>query len=86
MAGQVPTAGRVVQYTLTEGDVKRRGAHIGAPVKSGTAYPMLIVSVWGDKPDSSVNGQVFLDGNDVLWVSSVKVGEGPGTYAWPKIA
>jgi hypothetical protein len=44
---------------------------------------MLITRAWGDQPDSLVNGQVFLDGGDCLWVTSVKVGEGPRTFAWP---
>ncbi|MBK9029316.1 MAG: hypothetical protein IPN98_16545 [Propionivibrio sp.] len=46
---------------------------------------MLITRVWDygtPNPDAMVNGQVFLDGNDCLWVTSVKVGEGPRTFAW----
>lgn len=58
-------------------------AHIGNEVKEGDTYPMMIVQTWGDAPTSAVNGQVFLDGNDVLWVTSVSVGEGPRTYRWP---
>ena len=59
-------------------------AHIGNPAFEGDVYPMLIVRVWGTTPESSVNGQVFLDGNDVLWATSVAVGEGPRTFAWPQ--
>ncbi len=58
-------------------------AHVGNKAEAGQVYPMLIVRTWGDKPDSAVNGQVFLDGNDVLWVTSRSVGDGPGRYAWP---
>lgn len=58
-------------------------AHIGNDVKAGNVYPMLIVAVWGDTETSAVNGQVFLDGNDVFWATSVSVGEGPHTWAWP---
>lgn len=58
-------------------------AHIGNEAKEGDAYPMLIVRVWGDTPTSCVNGQVFLDGSDVLWVTSVAIGEGPRTFSWP---
>lgn len=61
-------------------------AHIGNPVRVGDVFPMVIVRVWGDEDTSCVNGQVFLDGNDVLWATSVRVGDGPGTYAWPKRA
>jgi hypothetical protein len=58
-------------------------AHIGNAATEGDTLPMLIVKVWGDNPSSAVNGQVFLDGNDVLWATSVCVGEGPRTYSWP---
>jgi hypothetical protein len=53
--------------------------HIGNPVKAGDTFPMLIVRDWG----GNVSGQVFLDGNDVLWVTSVVEGTEPGTWAWP---
>ena len=58
-------------------------AHIGNSAAEGDVFPMLITKVWGDTPTSSVNGQAFLDGNDVLWVKSVSVGEGPRTFSWP---
>jgi len=58
-------------------------AHIGNEAKEGDTFPMLIVKCWGDTETSSVNGQVFLDGNDVLWATSVAVGEGPRTFSWP---
>ena len=58
-------------------------AHIGNDAKEGDTFPMLITKVWGDTPTSAVNGQCFLDGNDVLWVTSAAVGEGPRTFSWP---
>jgi hypothetical protein len=58
-------------------------AHIGNMVAEGDIFPMLIIRVWGPNEDGLVNGQVFLDGNDVFWAMSVKVGEGPGTFSWP---
>lgn len=58
-------------------------AHIGNEAKEGDAFPMLIVKTWGDTPEAYVNGQVFLDGNDVFWATSVSVGVGPRTWAWP---
>jgi len=58
-------------------------AHIGNEAAEGDVVPMLIVHVFGDTPTSAVNGQVFLDGTDVLWVTSVAVGEGPRTFSWP---
>lgn len=50
--------------------------HVGNPAEAGSAYPMMITRVWGNKEDSLVNGQVFLDGNDTLWVTSVSQGDG----------
>jgi hypothetical protein len=58
-------------------------AHIGNEAHEGDVYPMLIVRVWGTDPSSSVNGQVFLDGNDVFWATSRSVGDQPGTWSWP---
>lgn len=58
-------------------------AHIGNEVKEGDTFPMMITRVWGDTPESAVNGQVFLDGTDVFWATSVSVGEGPRTFSWP---
>lgn len=58
--------------------------HVGNPVTEGDVFPMMITKVWGPKePSAWVNGQVFLDGNDTLWVTSVGVGDGFGTFAWP---
>jgi hypothetical protein len=57
--------------------------HIGNIATAGDVYPMIIVRTWGITPTSSVNGQVMLDGNDTLWVTSVSVGEGERRFAWP---
>jgi hypothetical protein len=58
--------------------------HLGNDVRAGQQYPMVIVHVWGDGgPNSSVNGQVQLDGSDTLWVKSISCGEGEGKYQWP---
>lgn len=58
-------------------------AHIGNEAKEGDVFPMMITRVWGDNPSSAVNGQAYLDGTDVLWVTSACVGEGPRTFSWP---
>ena len=87
---------RIVQYTLTDGDVyeieRRREADAharGSAAYVGDMLPMLVVAVVGDQ---FVNGQVFLDGNDTLWKSSVplsNVDDGqklpvqPGCWSWP---
>lgn len=57
--------------------------HVGNTAYEGDTLPMMIVKTWGDEPGSAVNGQVMLDGNHALWMTSVSVGEGPGTWSWP---
>lgn len=57
--------------------------HTGNKVKAGDVFPMVIVRVWGTKPDSVVNGKVLLDGNDDLWVTSVGPGDGERRWIWP---
>lgn len=61
-------------------------AHIGNDVSAGNVFPMMVTRLWSDSvPGSvSVNGQVFLDGNDCLWATSVSEGEGGHTWAWPQ--
>ena len=54
--------------------------HKGNPVTAGDCFPMMITRVWGVAPTSAVNGQVFLDGNDTLWVTSVVQGDGEGKF------
>ena len=58
--------------------------HVGNRLNESDTYPMIISRVWGSEENSAVNGQVFLDGNDLLWVTSVQVGTGPRTFAWPE--
>ena len=54
--------------------------HVGNPTKAGDNYPLVITRVWsnpyGAAEDTAVNGQVLLDGNDTLWVTSVQQGDG----------
>lgn len=59
-------------------------AHVGNTASEGDVYPMLIVRVWGMTEGSSVNGQVFLDGNDTLWVTSVGQGDQPRQWHEPQ--
>ncbi len=58
-------------------------AHIGNEAQEGQVFPMLITRVWGETPESAVNGQLFLDGNDVLWITSTTAGDGPRQFTWP---
>ncbi len=86
----IPTIGRIVHYTLTAQDAAQINALRGSstfranPAYEGDVYPMMIVRVWGNSPDSAVQGQVFTAGNFTLWATSVPLGEGPHTYAWPE--
>lgn len=85
----IPSPGRIVEYTLDAHDVQRIVGrredartqasfilHAGNPVRPGDTYPLMITKVWGSTGGSAVNGQVMLDGNDTLWVTSVTEGEG----------
>lgn len=56
--------------------------HVGNPVHPGETYPLLITRVWDVKPSSqtAVNGQVLLDGNDTLWVTSRVQGDAVGQW------
>lgn len=86
----VPTIGRIVRYRLRSQDVaqindRRESCNgPGNAVNMGDAFPMVIVAVWGNSPDSYVNGQVLLDGPDTHWATSVRAGtDAPGTFSWP---
>jgi hypothetical protein len=59
-------------------------AHIGNTAEEGQVYPADVVRTWGDTPESAVNLQVKLDGNDTFWVTSATVSDGPepGKFHW----
>lgn len=57
--------------------------HVGNAVEDGKKFPAVIVAVWGENKEAAVNLKVLLDGTDEYWATSVCVGEGPRTYAWP---
>lgn len=92
-----PTPGRIVEYTLNAADAasinmdRKTGTRLatGNEVHEGQSYPMVIVRVWSATPnfESSVNGQVFLDGTDTYWATSrqqdaTPPGEGDGRGKW----
>lgn len=54
--------------------------HEGSPVTEGDIFPLIITRVWSAH---CVSGQVFLDGNDTLWATSVTQGDGPGQWFVP---
>lgn len=60
-------------------------AHVGNPVVAGRTAPMIIVCVFPNEYGAGVpgvNGQVLLDGNDSLWVTSIEEGDAPGQWSW----
>ena len=97
-----PTTGRIVHYVLTKENVteinRRRvsnvghgedwpagaQAHVGSEVHPGDILPMIVTAVWSN---NGVDGQVFLNGNDTLWVTSVWWSEKQdlGRWTWPPI-
>lgn len=58
--------------------------HYGNTVKTGDVLPMIIIRINAPGlPFESVNGKVFLDGNDDFWVTSIHEGNVEGTFAFP---
>jgi hypothetical protein len=74
MTEQKPTAGRIVQYTISEGDEEFLASKFGDEFSrtlnkphAGDVYPALIVRVWAG---TCVNLKVQLDGEPVFWATS----------------
>lgn len=57
-------------------------AHVGNDVRVGDVFPAMVVRVF-EPSHGEVNLQVFLDGNDTLWVTSSVEGMGDGQWFWP---
>jgi hypothetical protein len=82
-----PSIGRIVIFKLHAEhalQINRRrtsGPAIGNAVSEGEEYPMLITRVWSPE---AVNGQVFLDSNDVFWATSAHEGTENGQWHWPE--
>lgn len=66
-------------------------AHVGNHAEAGQVFPLIITRVWSE---DCINGQVLLDGNDSLWLTSAsKANEHqltqaagspvPGRWFWP---
>lgn len=82
MAGD-SIANRLQSGTWPEG----AQAHIGNTAYVGREYPLIVVRVWPDEHGPGtfgVNGQVILDGNDSLWITSAKYGMEEGQWRWPE--
>lgn len=88
----IPSMGRIVYYKLSEADAdeiyQRRVAKgfKGNTTAHGQVFAAMVVNTAGTSPDSSVNLQVFLDGDDSFWAQSRKVARGrddEGYFTWP---
>lgn len=75
---------RVVGVGHGEGWPAGAQAHVGNIPHQGEHMAMVVTSVFG--MGGIVNGQVFLDGNDSLWVTSREFSEGgqDATWHWPE--
>lgn len=67
------SVGRIVHYTLTQQDAdginaKRESFVYANKAEAGQVFPAIAVRCWGPK---CANLQVFLDGNDTYWKTSV---------------
>jgi hypothetical protein len=89
MTGQKPSIGRVVHYTISDGELHAANAANagGNYVASGHVYPAVVVRVWDDQPDSVCNLQVLLDGPGTYWATSRQLADepegAPGRWHWP---
>lgn len=56
-------------------------AHIGNEARVGQVLPAIVVAVWSPR---CVNLQLFLDGNDTLWLTSREVSDSgePQDFRW----
>ena len=89
----IPSVGRIVHLKLSDGCAaninKRRlmggGDFIGNTVIGGDVFPMIITKLFTNEPTekTAVNGQVFLDGNDLYWATSVLQGTEKGQWHSP---
>jgi hypothetical protein len=84
----IPSVGRIVHITLSDNcaanitreRLNQTNNDHGNPVAGGQIFPMIITKVWND---NMVQGQIFLDGNDTYWASSVEQGTGSGQWYSP---
>lgn len=85
--------GRIVLYTLTQGEADRingltpvlneDGWRLRNTVYAGDVCPAIVVRVF-DPSTPTVNLQVFLDAGPCVWLPARSEGDGPGYWAWPE--
>lgn len=94
---QTPSIGRIVLYVFTADDARKLNHQTseenrpGNYAQEGDIRPLLICRVWPPElyeGRSSVNGQVFIDGEGSIWKTSVHCDDAkkPGTWHWPEVA
>ena len=62
-----------------QADASGAQIHVGSDVREWDICPLIVTKIHSD---TCVSGQVMLDGNDVLWVSSRELGDAPGKFSW----
>lgn len=87
---QKPTLGRIVNVRLSAHQVEaineRRNLHraVGDDecngVKEGQIVPAMVVAVWSH---TCISVQMFLDGPDTQWATSLHLGNENGNWHWP---
>lgn len=81
---RIPKLGDVVHYNTTEQEQKDMGNCPPLFNNEAKKLPAIVVAVWGDKPDSSVNLKVIHDGQSAdLWKTSVPRGDGEMNWNFP---
>lgn len=75
---------RGLSYPIESGEPGRTGhiEHTGNGATAGDVFPALIVRTWNETT-TTVQLQVFLDGNDTYWATSRVEGYGEGQWSWP---
>lgn len=94
-----PAIGEIVHYKLGEHeassinqsrtDATVASRELGLPktrsgnsLNAGDIYPAMIVRVWNEAT-TTVQLQVFLDGNDTYWATSRSQGDGESQWSYP---
>lgn len=80
-----PTVGRIVHYTLTDGDIARiendRLATLGYGNRPHAGDTVAAIVTLAD--GRTINAKAFLDGNDNLWIAGAAEGDDAGQWHYP---
>ena len=80
VSDEYPLLGRRAIYRISKRDEGRIDCLSGMNngVLLGDVFAMMITKVLND--EGLVNGTLFLDGEDTLWLTSIEPGDKPGQY------